>query len=91
MVRNQFSYHFFLSLVFDLKRSMVLSPKAIHLQSAAERSALREIRQAAIQAGLLEQAQKQAKILLRYWFQSAGFRTVEFAQAVTVPAVLPGK
>ena len=74
------------SYVFDVKKSLVLSPKAIHLQSAAEKDALREIREAAIQAGLLEQAQKQAKMLLRYWFEAAGFRTVEFRE--TGPAAV---
>ena len=83
------------SYVFDVRRSMIYSPKAIHLQSAAEKDALREIRQAAIQAGLLEQAQKQAKILLRYWCEAAGFRTVEFLETepavVAVPAVETSK
>jgi hypothetical protein len=77
------------SYVFDIRKSLVLSPKAIHLQSAAEKDALREIREAAIQAGLLEQAQKQAKMLLRYWFEAAGFRTVEFKEtnsALVAPA-----
>ncbi len=83
------------SYVFDVKKSLVLSPKAIHLQSAAEKDALKEIREAAVQAGLLEQAQKQAKMLLRYWFEAAGFRTVEFRETgptvVAVPAVTTGK
>jgi hypothetical protein len=78
------------SYVFDIRKSLVLSPKAIHLQSAAEKDALKEIREAAIQAGLLEQAQKQAKMLMRYWFEAAGFRTVEFRESgptvVAVPA-----
>jgi len=83
------------SYVFDVKKSLVLSPRAIHLQSAAEKDALREIREAAIQAGLLEQAQKQAKMLIRYWFEAAGFRTVEFRESGpavgAVPAVTTGK
>ena len=76
------------SYIFAVRRSIVLSPEGIHLQSAAEKDALKEIREAAIQAGVLEQAEKQAKILLRYWFQSAGFRTVEFQEegATVVPA-----
>jgi hypothetical protein len=83
------------SYVFDIRKSLVLSPKAIQLQSAAEKDALKEIREAAVQAGLLDQAQKQAKMLLRYWFEAAGFRTVEFRETgpavVAVPAVTTGK
>ena len=83
------------SYVFDIRKSLVLSPKAIHLQSAAEKDALKEIREAAIQAGLLEQAQKQAKMLLRYWFEAAGFRTVEFRESgpavLSTPVVTTGK
>jgi hypothetical protein len=45
---------------------------------------LQEIRQAAIQAGLLEQTEKQAEILLTYWFQSAGFRAVVFRETPRV-------
>ena len=82
------------SYVFDVRRSLVLSPKAIHLQSAAEKAALQEIRQAAVQAGLLEQAEKQARILLTYWFQSAGFRAVVFREngpLAAAPVVSVGK
>ena len=43
------------SYVFDVKRSVVLSPQAIHLQAAAERKALEEIKAKAVQAGLLQQ------------------------------------
>lgn len=66
------------SYVFDIKRSLVLSPQALHLQTAAERQALKEIQEAAVQAGLLEQAQKQAQILVRYFLESSGVREVEF-------------
>ncbi len=66
------------SYVFDIKRSLVMSPQAIHLQTAAERQALKEIQEAAVQAGLLEQAQKQAQILVRYFLESSGVREVEF-------------
>ena len=66
------------SYVFDIKRSLVLSPQAIHLQTAAERQALKEIQEAAVQVGLLEQAQKQAQILVRYFLEAAGMTEVEF-------------
>lgn len=69
------------SYVFDVKRSLMLSPEAIHLQTAAERQALRESQETAIQAGLLEQADRQAKMLIRYWFESAGFGKVEIRDA----------
>lgn len=40
--------------VFDNRRSLVLFTQAVHLQSAAERQALKEIQDAAVQTGLLE-------------------------------------
>lgn len=66
------------SYVFDVKRSLVLSPQAIHLQTAAERQALKEIQETAVQTGLLDQAQKQAEMLVRYFLESAGIREVAF-------------
>lgn len=66
------------SYVFDVKRSLVLSPQAIHLQTAAERQALKEIQDAAVDAGLLEQARNQAQTLVRYFLESAGIPEVEF-------------
>ncbi len=66
------------SYVFDVKRSMAFAPDGIHLQTKAERQALQEIQEMAKKAGLLDQARKQAKMLLRYWFESSGFKTVEF-------------
>ena len=66
------------SYVFDIKRSMMLSPQAVHLQTTAERKALEEIQEAAVQAGLLHQAEKQAQVLVRYFLESSGIRDVQF-------------
>lgn len=66
------------SYVFDVKRSMVLSPQAVHLQTAAERKALAEIQETAVQVGLLQQAEKQAQVLVRYFLESSGIREVAF-------------
>jgi hypothetical protein len=66
------------SCLFDLKRSMVLSPQAIHLQTAAERLALKEIQDAAVESGVLDQAKKQAQVMVRYWLEASGIIQVEF-------------
>lgn len=66
------------SYIFDVKRSLVLAPQSIHLQTAAERQALNEIQATAINAGLLQQAEKQAQILVRYLLETSGIREVEF-------------
>ena len=68
------------SYVYDVRRSLVLSPEALHLQSVAERQAFEDIQQTAIQAGLIDQAQREAKILIRCFLEAAGFRTVEFGE-----------
>ncbi len=70
------------SYVFDIKRSIMLSPQAIHLQSTAERQALKEIQDVAVQAGVLEQAQKQAQVMVRYFLEASGMTEVEFGAKV---------
>ena len=74
------------SYIFDVKRSLVLSPKSIHLQTVAERQALNEIQATAINAGLLQQAEKQAQILVRYLLETSGIREVEFGAKVDTQA-----
>ncbi|HOV74350.1 MAG TPA: DUF4230 domain-containing protein [Candidatus Hydrogenedentes bacterium] len=64
--------------VYNLKKSFLLPPDGVNLQSAGERQAIEEIERTAIQAGLLDQANKQARTLIQCFLSAAGFRTVEF-------------
>ena len=67
----------------------VLTHGDVNLETTARQAAEQQIRQAALEDGILAQAQINAESFLTHLITSLGYRDVEFIEAIPLPTLMP--